>query len=136
LRAVIQRTLSKATVTVDNEITGAIDKGLIVYLGISAQDTMEDITWLARKIINLRIFNDAVGKMNKSLIDISGGLLVISQFTLYASTYANKIYEDFIHHIQQTYDPPIATGIFGADMKVDYRNDGPVTIIIDTENKE
>lgn len=151
MRAVIQRSLKPASVTVDGKITGAIDCGLVIYLGITASDTMDDITWLARKIVNLRIFNDEAGKMNKALADLKGGLLIISQFTLYASTkkgnrpsylrsagpeFASQLYEQFIQHIQETYDHPVGTGIFGADMKVSYINDGPVTIIMDTHNKE
>jgi len=151
LRAVIQRSLTKASVSVDGSVTGSIDKGLVVYLGIAANDTEADITWLARKITNLRIFNDEDGRMNKSLADIVGGILLISQFTLFASTkkgnrpsylrsaspdLANRLYEAFITHLSENYNYPVGTGIFGADMKVTYTNDGPVTIIIDTENKE
>ncbi len=151
MRAVVQRSVLPATVKVDGAITGAIDKGLIVYLGITAQDSKEDIEWLARKLVLMRIFSDEAGKMNKALTDIGGGLLIISQFTLYASTkkgnrpsylrsagpeFANKLYEEFVEHVKDTYEVPVGTGIFGADMKVEYTNDGPVTIIMDTENKE
>ncbi len=140
-----------AKVTVDGKVTGAIDKGLVVYLGVGKEDTEEDIIWLSRKIINLRIFSDDEGKMNKSLVDIDGGILVISQFTLFASTkkgnrpsylnsgspeMANQMYEAFMEHLRSVYDRPVAAGIFGADMKVSYTNDGPVTIIMDTKNKE
>lgn len=151
MRAVIQRTLLPAQVTVDNTVTGQIDKGLIVYLGIEEADTKEDIEWLARKITNLRIFSDEADKMNLSLENIGGGLLIISQFTLYASTkkgnrpsylrsakpdFANEMYESFIAHVNKTYSFPVGTGVFGADMHVQYTNHGPVTIIIDTKNKE
>lgn len=151
MRAVVQRSVLPARVKVEGTITGAIERGLIVYLGITAQDSKEDIDWLARKLVHMRIFSDEAGKMNKSLVDISGGMLIISQFTLYASTkkgnrpsylrsagpeFAKKLYEDFIQHVEETYEVPVGTGIFGADMKVEYTNDGPVTIIVDTENKE
>ena len=151
MRAVVQRTVKPAEVVVDDKITGKIDKGLIVYLGIENTDTKEDIEWLSRKICNLRIFSDDDGKMNHSVEDIKGGILVISQFTLYASTkkgnrpsylrsakpdYAIPIYEAFLTHLNEQYNLPIGAGIFGADMKVKYINDGPVTIIIDTKNKE
>ena len=151
MRTVIQRTLLPASVKVNEKISGEIEKGLIVYLGVEATDTSEDIAWLARKLINLRIFNDENGKMNLSLNDISGGILLISQFTLFASTkkgnrpsylrsappeIAKEKYDEMILHIKENYNCPIATGIFGADMKVDYINDGPVTICIDTKNKE
>ncbi len=151
MRAVIQRTTETAEVRVDDKITGQIEKGLVIYLGIEEADTKEDIEWLARKISNLRIFSDEAGKMNLSVEDINGGLLVISQFTLFASTkkgnrpsylrsakpdYAVPMYDAFVKHLRQAYDLPVETGIFGADMQVRYINDGPVTIIIDTKNKE
>lgn len=133
-------------------VTGEISSGLVVYLGIEAADTAEDIAWLARKIVNMRIFSDEAGKMNLALGDIGGGLLVISQFTLFASTkkgnrpsylrsaapeFAQTIYNDFIAHIKKEQPQlDIATGIFAADMKVEYINDGPITIILDTKNKE
>lgn len=150
MKAVIQRTMTPANVKVDGEITGSIDKGLIVYLGIGKEDSIEDIQWLAKKVVQMRIFSDEEGKMNHSVEDINGGLLVISQFTLFASTkkgnrpsylesaapdLANKLYTDFVNHIKIAYTIPIETGIFAADMKVDYINDGPVTIIIDSKKK-
>ena len=151
MRAVIQRTLLPAQVTVDNEVTGQIEKGLVVYLGIEEADTKEDIEWLARKMTNLRIFSDDEYKMNLSLADIGGGLLIISQFTLYASTkkgnrpsylrsakpdYAKEMYDAFLEHLTTAYKFPVESGVFGADMHVNYSNHGPVTIIIDTKNKE
>lgn len=151
MRAVIQRTLLPASVTVENEKIGAIEKGLVVYLGVGNEDTKEDISWLINKIIKLRIFSDEEGKMNLSLGDISGGLLVISQFTLFASTkkgnrpsyiksakpdFAKMMYDSFITQLKASYSGTVATGIFGADMKVSYVNDGPVTIIMDSKNKE
>ncbi|MBT8191743.1 MAG: D-tyrosyl-tRNA(Tyr) deacylase [Saprospiraceae bacterium] len=150
MRAVIQRCTSPASVSVNAEITGRIEKGLVVYIGVEEGDTTEDIEWLARKIIALRIFNDSEGKMNLSVTDIKGGLLIISQFTLHGNVkkgnrpsfinaakpeYANKMYLDFINHIKNSYSVPLATGIFAAHMLIDYINDGPVTIIIDTKNK-
>ncbi len=151
MRAVIQRTLLPASVTVENEEVGAIGKGLIVYLGVGNEDTKEDISWLINKIIKLRIFSDEEGKMNLSIADISGGLLVISQFTLYASTkkgnrpsyiksakpeFAKIMYDCFLTELRASYSGTVGTGIFGADMKVSYVNDGPVTIIMDSKNKE
>ncbi len=151
MRAVIQRTNSEATVKVNNNVVGSINKGLIVYLGVEETDDREDIVWLSNKLSALRIFNDSEGKMNLSVKDISGSILLISQFTLFASTkkgnrpsfirsakpdYANRLYDDFVTYIRETHKQTIATGVFAADMKVSYINDGPVTIIIDTKNKE
>lgn len=152
MRAVIQRTLKRAEVKVESGISGEISAGLIVYLGIEAEDTEEDIQWLARKIVLMRIFSDEAGKMNLSVGDIGGGLLIISQFTLYASTkkgnrpsylksappdYALEKYNQFISHIKEAYPHiEVGTGIFGADMKVNYTNDGPITIIVDTKQKQ
>jgi len=151
MRAVIQRTNMPAKVKVDGQVTGHILKGLIVYIGIEDDDNIDDIIWLSNKIINMRIFNDQAGKMNLSVKDINGDILIISQFTLYASTkkgnrpsflrsakpdYANTMYEKFIDHTRSTHNIKVSCGIFGADMKVDYINDGPVTIMIDTKNKE
>ena len=151
MRAIIQRTNDTATVTVDSEVSGEIDKGLIVYLGIEEEDSTDDIEWLARKIVNMRIFSDDVGKMNLSLLDIDGSLLVISQFTLYASTkkgnrpsfirsakpaFAEQMYLAFCEHIRMNYYIPVEQGVFGADMQVSYINDGPVSIFIDTKSKE
>jgi len=151
LRAVIQRSLFPATVMVNGEITGKIDKGLIVYLGIENEDTEQDIDWLCRKLVNLRIFNDEECKMNLSLKDIGGSILMISQFTLFASTkkgnrpsylrsarpdFANTYYEKTIHCLVEQQGVHVEKGVFGADMKVEYINDGPVTIVIDTKAKE
>ncbi|MGA0256983.1 MAG: D-aminoacyl-tRNA deacylase [Saprospiraceae bacterium] len=151
MRAIIQRTNTRASVTANNSVSGEIDKGLIVYLGIEEEDSHEDINWLSRKIVNMRIFSDNEGKMNMSLLDINGSLLVISQFTLYASTkkgnrpsfirsarppFAEHMYKSFCEHIREEYNINVAEGVFGADMKVSYVNDGPVSIFIDTKNKE
>ena len=151
MKAVIQRTLTPASVKVDDTVAGRIDKGLIVYLGIGKEDTEEDITWLAKKIVQMRIFGDEAGKMNLNVEQIGGGLLVISQFTLYASTkkgnrpsylnsaspdLAQSLYNRFVEHTAAHYGLPVETGIFAADMKVEYINDGPVTILMDTKNKE
>lgn len=150
MRVVLQR-VSKASVVVNNEIVGAIDNGLLVLLGIEDTDSFEDIIWLSNKIINLRIFNDNDNVMNKSLLDIKGELLLVSQFTLFASTkkgnrpsyikaskpvIAIPLYKKIIHQLELDLLKPIATGIFGADMQVSLINDGPVTIIIDSKNKE
>ena len=150
MRVVIQR-VTEASVKVEEVITGKIETGLLVLLGIEDADGVEDIQWLSNKIINLRIFNDDAGIMNRSLADIGGDLLLVSQFTLHASTkkgarpsyikaskpdIAIPIYEKTIRQLEAGLGKPIATGIFGADMKVALLNDGPVTIIIDTKNKE
>jgi D-tyrosyl-tRNA(Tyr) deacylase len=148
--AVIQR-VSSASVTINNTVNSSIDKGLLVLVGIEEADTQEDIDWLSAKIANLRIFEDAEGVMNVSLIDIHGELLVVSQFTLQASTkkgnrpsyikaakpdVAIPLYEKFVHSLSILLAKEIRTGEFGADMKVSLVNDGPVTIIIDTKNKQ
>ena len=150
MKAVIQRTMTPACVRVDGEVTGRIDKGLVVYLGIGKEDNREDINWVAKKVVQMRIFGDAEGKMNLNLEQVEGGLLVISQFTLFASTkkgnrpsymesappdLAKQLYEDFVNHIKAMYTVPVETGIFAADMKVEYINDGPVTILLDSKNK-
>jgi D-tyrosyl-tRNA(Tyr) deacylase len=150
MRVVIQR-VTEASVTVDNNITGSIQQGLLVLVGIEDADTMEDVVWLSNKICNLRIFNDVEGVMNKSLIDCDGNILLVSQFTLYASTkkgnrpsyikaskppIAVPLYEAMIQQLKTDLGKPIQTGIFGADMKVTLLNDGPVTIVIDSKNKE
>jgi D-tyrosyl-tRNA(Tyr) deacylase len=150
MRVVIQR-VTEAAVTVDGQITGAIATGLLVLMGIEDADTAEDITWLSSKIVNLRIFNDEHGVMNKSVLDMGGDILLISQFTLHASTkkgnrpsyikaskpdFAIPMYEKMIQQLTTDLGKPIATGIFGADMKVSLLNDGPVTIIIDSKQKE
>jgi D-tyrosyl-tRNA(Tyr) deacylase len=150
MRAVIQR-VADASVTVDGDIVGTIQKGLLIFLGIEDADTSRDIEWLSSKIVNLRIFNDEQGIMNISIKDIDGGLLLISQFTLHASTkkgnrpsyiragkpdIAIPLYEQMIMQLEKDLGKKIHTGIFGADMKVRLLNDGPVTIIIDTKMKE
>jgi D-tyrosyl-tRNA(Tyr) deacylase len=147
--AVIQR-VSSSRVTIDKIITGSINEGLMILVGIEETDGDDDIEWLANKIINLRIFNDDAGVMNRSVKDIRGEILLISQFTLHASTkkgnrpsyikaarpeIAIPIYEKFIKALEITLGKRIQTGVFGADMQVDIQNDGPVTIIIDTKNK-
>ena len=150
MRAVVQR-VSKASVTVEGGIISKIGLGLLVLLGIENEDTSEDIEWLSRKIVNLRIFNDEEGVMNKSLIEVDGDAIVVSQFTLHASTkkgnrpsylkaakpeIAIPIYENFIERLEIDLGKKVGTGVFGADMKVELLNDGPVTIIVDTKNKE
>jgi len=150
MRAVIQR-VTKASVTIEGKVNGQIGNGLLVLLGIEDADTDEDIEWLSGKIVNLRIFNDEKGVMNISVKDISGDILLISQFTLQASTKkgnrpsylkaskpdtAIPIYERMIKRLSVDLSREIQTGIFGADMKVELLNDGPVTILLDTKNKE
>lgn len=148
--AVIQR-VSKSSVTIEGEVKSEINKGLNVLLGIEGADTQEDITWLTRKIANMRIFDDEEGVMNKSVIDVHGDILVISQFTLHASTkkgnrpsyikaakpdFAIPLYKKFVEHLELEIGKPVGTGEFGADMKVEIQNDGPVTIIVDTKDKK
>lgn len=150
MKVVIQR-VTKSSVTIDGKLKSSIGKGLLVLVGIEDSDTVEDITWLSSKIINLRIFNDENEVMNLSLKDIDAELLLISQFTLQASTkkgnrpsylkaskpeIAIPLYEKMIDQLESGLGKPIQTGQFGADMKVDLLNDGPVTIIIDTKNRE
>ena len=150
MRAVIQR-VSEASVTVDENITGTIKKGLLIFLGIEDADTTEDVEWLSGKIVNLRIFNDENGVMNIGLKDIDGDILLVSQFTLHAATkkgnrpsyiraskpdIAIPVYEKMIAQLEEDIGKKIQTGIFGADMKVQLLNDGPVTIIIDTKSRE
>lgn len=150
MRAVIQR-VSRASVEIEGKINGAIEKGLLILLGIEDADTDEDIVWLSNKTVNLRIFNDADGVMNRSVLEEKGEILLISQFTLHASIkkgnrpsyiraskpgIAIPLYEKMILQLEQDTNKKIQTGIFGADMKVELVNDGPVTIVIDTKNKE
>jgi D-aminoacyl-tRNA deacylase len=150
MRAVVQR-VTKASVTIDNKIHSQIGEGLLVLLGIEDADTGEDIEWLSGKVVNLRIFNDAVGVMNESVIDKKGDILLVSQFTLHASTKkgnrpsyikaskpdtAVPLYEKMITQLAADLGKPVGSGIFGADMKVELLNDGPVTILMDTKNKE
>ncbi|KAA2215877.1 D-aminoacyl-tRNA deacylase [Maribacter flavus] len=150
MRTVIQR-VAKARVTVEGKVISSIGQGVLLLLGIVAEDSEEDIDWLVKKVLNLRIFNDEAGVMNKSILDIGGEIIVVSQFTLHASTKkgnrpsyikaakpetAIPLYEKFVHKLELEIGKKVGTGIFGADMKVDLLNDGPVTIIIDTKNKE
>ncbi|WKZ60127.1 MAG: D-aminoacyl-tRNA deacylase [Cyclobacteriaceae bacterium] len=147
--AVIQR-VSSCSVEIEKSVKSSIQKGLLVLLGIEDADTDEDIDWLATKIVNLRIFNDADGVMNVSVKDDGGDILVVSQFTLHASTkkgnrpsyikaskpdFAIPMYEKFVRVIGEVLEKPVHTGSFGADMKVALVNDGPVTIVIDTKNR-
>ena len=150
MRAVIQR-VSNALVKVDGTITGQIQQGLLVFVGIEDSDGQDDLEWLSGKIVNLRIFNDEEGVMNKSVKDIEGRVLLVSQFTLHAAikkgnrpSYiraskpetAVPMYENLKQQLATDLGKEIQSGIFGADMKVELLNDGPVTIIIDTKNKE
>lgn len=150
MKAVIQR-VSKASVTVEGKMVSQIDQGLLVLLGIEEADSQEDIVWLSKKIVNLRIFNDAEGLMNHSLLEVDGNVIVVSQFTLHASTkkgnrpsyikaakptIAEPLYESFIRQLKQDTHKAVGAGIFGADMKVELLNDGPVTLIIDTKEKK
>ena len=150
MKAVIQR-VSRASVTINGKIKSSIEKGLLVLLGIEETDNKEDIEWLCGKIIRLRIFNDEQGVMNLSLQDVNGELLIISQFTLHASTkkgnrpsyikaakpeIAIPLYNEFLNHMEIEIGKKVFSGEFGADMKVELINDGPVTIIIDTKNRE
>lgn len=150
MRAVIQR-VTEASVTIDGKVNGSIGNGLLVLVGIEDADTDEDIAWLSSKLVNLRIFGDETGVMNLSVKDNGGDILLVSQFTLHASTkkgnrpsyikaskpaFAIPAYEKMIVQVTADLGKPIQTGIFGADMKVQLLNDGPVTIIIDTKNKE
>ncbi|WCC45220.1 D-aminoacyl-tRNA deacylase [Tenacibaculum finnmarkense] len=149
MKAVIQR-VSNASVTIQSEKVADINYGLLVFVGITNDDTQEDINWLAKKIVNLRIFNDDNQVMNNSLIDTQAEAIIVSQFTLQASTkkgnrpsYMNAakpeiaipLYEQFIEEFEKNLGKKVQTGKFGADMKVELLNDGPVTIIIDSKNK-
>ena len=150
MRVVIQR-VSKASVTIDNKIKSKIDAGLLILLGIEDSDNREDIDWLCGKIGRLRIFGDDNGAMNLSIKGIDADIIVVSQFTLYASTkkgnrpsfvnaakpeIAIPLYDQFISKMEKEIEKPIQTGVFGADMKVELINDGPVTIIIDSKNRD
>jgi len=150
MKIVIQRVL-KASVTIKDVKVAAIEEGVLILLGIVNEDTEEDINWLVRKIVNLRIFNDANDIMNKSLKDVEGNVIVVSQFTLHASTkkgsrpsymkaakpaLAIPLYEQFVVFLETALNKKVQTGQFGADMKVELLNDGPVTIIIDSKIKE
>ena len=150
MRAVIQR-VSSASVIIDGQVKSSIGKGLLVLLGVGYEDGQEDIDWLVKKISGLRIFDDEAGVMNRSVVDVGGEALVVSQFTLMASTkkgnrpsyihaagheIAVPLYESFCTALSEAVGKPVGTGEFGADMKVALVNDGPVTICIDTKNKE
>jgi D-tyrosyl-tRNA(Tyr) deacylase len=150
MRALIQR-VTKASVTINHQLYSSVNQGLLVFVGIEDSDEAEDIEWLSNKIVNLRIFNDENTIMNLSVRDISGEIMVISQFTLHASTkkgnrpsyiraskpsIANPLYDSFVHSLIHNSGLKIKNGQFGADMKIDLVNDGPVTIFIDTKNKE
>ena len=150
MRAVIQR-VSSASVTIGGQVKSSIGKGLLILLGVGYEDGQEDIDWLVKKISGLRIFDDEAGVMNRSVVDVGGEALVVSQFTLMASTkkgnrpsyihaagheIAVPLYESFCAALSEALGKPVGTGEFGADMKVALVNDGPVTICIDTKNKE
>lgn len=150
MRAVLQR-VTQASCTVDGKITGEIGAGFLVLLGIEDADTAEDLQWLANKITGMRVFGDESGLMNKALADIDGGILLISQFTLFAQTKkgnrpsflraakpdkAIPMYEQMIHALETLTGKKVAAGIFGADMKINLLNDGPVTIIMDTKDRD
>ncbi|MBE0540376.1 MAG: D-tyrosyl-tRNA(Tyr) deacylase [Verrucomicrobia bacterium] len=150
MRTVIQR-VSSANVTIDGQIKGAITRGLVVLLAVEEADTAEDIEWLSGKIVRLRIFDDENGVLNRSVQDVAGEILLISQFTLFASTkkgnrpsysrsakpeIAVPLYEQFIARLTQDFGKPIQTGEFGAQMIVSLANDGPVTVIIDSKQRE
>lgn len=149
MRAVLQR-VSEASVRIDNHISAVIKDGLLILLGIENEDEEEDMEWLCRKIINMRIFNDEDGVMNKSLSNIDGDAIIVSQFTLHASTkkgnrpsyikaakpeVAEPMYKKFIQKFEKELGKKVGTGIFGADMKVSLLNDGPVTILLDSKEK-
>ena len=150
MRIVIQR-VSKAEVMLEGNIVGSINKGLVVLLGIDKEDDQSDLEWLVNKLLNLRIFNDDLNIMNYSLLDVKGELMVISQFTLMAATkkgnrpsfiraanheIAIALYEQFVHLAEEKLGSNVAKGVFGLDMKVSLLNDGPVTIIIDSKNRD
>ena len=150
MRAVVQR-VSEAKVTIGGSVKGEIEKGLVVLLAVEAADTDEDIEWLSGKIVRLRIFDDESGLMNRSVQEVEGGILLISQFTLFASTkkgnrpsfsrsapptIAVPLYQQFIARLAQDLGKPVQTGEFGANMLVSLTNDGPVTIVIDSKNRE
>ncbi|MGO4771658.1 D-aminoacyl-tRNA deacylase [Flavobacterium sp. W22_SRS_FK3] len=150
MKVVLQR-VSEASVTVDSKIVADIQKGLLVLVGIEDADTQEDINWLVGKIVKIRIFGDENDVMNCSVQDVNGDIIVVSQFTLHASTkkgnrpsyikaskpeFAIPMYENFVKSLEKDFNKKIHTGIFGADMKVSLLNDGPVTILIDSKNRE
>lgn len=150
MRIVIQR-VSRASVTIEGTVKSAIEKGYLILIGVCEEDTMEDVDWLVRKVVGLRVFDDENGVMNRSIMDVDGNILVISQFTLFASYKKGNrpswlraarheisvpLYESFCTRLSEALGKPVGTGEFGADMKVELINDGPVTICMDTKNKE
>ncbi len=150
MRAVIQR-VSHASVTIEGEVKSSIQQGFLILLGVCDEDTMEDVDWLVKKIANLRVFGDENDVMNRSILDVQGEALVVSQFTLYASykkgnrpswfragshEHSIPLYEAFCKELSDQLAKPVGTGEFGADMKVELLNDGPITICMDTKNKE
>ena len=150
MRTVIQR-VQHASVTIDGTVKSSIGKGYLLLLGVEESDTSEDVDWLVRKVAALRVFDDDNGVMNRSILDVQGEALVVSQFTLYASYKKGNrpswfraasheisvpLYEEFCSKLSETLGKPVGTGEFGADMKVELLNDGPVTICMDTKNKE
>ena len=150
MRVLIQR-VKNASVTINDEVISLIDKGLLIFVGICDEDGREDIEWLAKKIANIRLFDDENGVMNLSVTDVGGGVLAVSQFTLMASTKKGNrpsyikaakpdisvpLYEQFCQELEISVNKPIKRGVFGADMKVALLNDGPVTIFIDSKNRE
>ena len=150
MRTVIQR-VARASVTIDGKTKSPISSGMLILLGICEEDGKEDIEWLVKKIANLRIFDDEKGVMNKSILEVDGDIMVVSQFTLYASykkgnrpswfkaakpEISTPLYQLFCNEMSQAINKQVATGEFGADMKVELINDGPVTICMDTKNKE
>ena len=150
MRIVIQR-VSRASVTIEGTVKSAIEKGYLVLIGVCEEDTEEDVEWLVRKLIGLRVFDDENGVMNRSIMDVDGNILVISQFTLFASYKKGNrpswlraarheisvpLYESFCTKLSAALGKKVGTGEFGADMKVELLNDGPVTICMDTKNKE
>lgn len=150
MRAVIQR-VSHASVTIEGKVKASIQKGLLILLGVCNEDTMEDVEWLVKKIANLRVFGDENDVMNRSILDVDGNCLVVSQFTLFASykkgnrpswfragshEHSIPLYEAFCKQLSDQLARPVGIGEFGADMKVELLNDGPVTICMDTKNKE
>ena len=150
MRAVIQR-VSHASVTIDGTMKSQIGQGFLILLGVCDEDTMEDVEWLVKKVANLRVFDDDQGVMNKSILDIGGNALIVSQFTLFASykkgnrpswfkagshEHSIPLYEAFCNELSAAIGKEVGTGEFGADMKVELLNDGPVTICMDTKNKE
>ena len=150
MRTVIQR-VTHASVTINGVVKSEIKQGYLVLLGICEEDTIEDVDWLVKKIVNLRVFDDEQGVMNKSILDVGGNALIVSQFTLFASykkgnrpswfkagshEHSIPLYEAFCAQFSEAIGKPVGTGEFGADMKVELLNDGPVTICMDTKNKE